>query len=271
MKRDEIIKILQKIGLTEYESKAYVALTFLGIGKAGEISKEAGIPQSKIYQTLENLVEKQLVEVFDGRPKEYRIVNPRIALSKLLKEKEEEIRLAKKELFSIMKLLKPQQDIIEGIWIQKGEKYKEVLNRLADMLNRAREYVYDITRDFSYTSSYRKALLNCKKRGVKIHVIGIGGITKENYYRVKWYFVNGIEVRIFKTKVHPRILVVDGREVAIRLDHDPLKRRFSFHSIWSQDPSLVSVMDNYLKHLWEIAEKVDFEEWEKTHISYCIN
>lgn len=262
MEKKEIIETLKKFGLNEYEARAYSTLVFIGPCKAGEISKNAQIPQSKVYDTLDGLLEKNLIEIFNGRPKEFKAVPPEIALRNLIEEKEGELNSLKATAKTISEFLKPvaKKDIIEGIWVQKGEKFFEVMNRLAEMLERAEKYVYDITRDFSYSARFREAIKDCIRRKVKIRVIGIGAINEKKYYRAKWYAVHKIPVRIFETKVHPRILVVDGKEVALRLDHSPLKERFTFHSIWSEDPSLVKVFDIYIKNLWKIAKPVDFRK-----------
>ena len=262
MEKQEILQTLKKFGLSEYESKTYMALVVRGPSKAGEVSREADVPQSKIYEILTSLMDKQLIEVFDGRPKEFKAVSPDIVLKGMIEEKAGEFKALKDMVSSVIDTLKPvdQGDMIEGIWTQKGEKSKEVMNRLAGMLERCQNYAYDITRDFSYSARYREVLKNCVKRKIKVMTIAIGQINEGNYYKAKWYHANNLPVRIFKAGVHPRILVVDGREVSIRLDSSQSGNRFSFQSIWSQDPSLVKVFDNYMKNLWDGAKKVDFRK-----------
>lgn len=263
MEKEEILKTLQYFGLSEYESRVYVALVSLGPSKAGAISREAGVPQSKIYNILDGLIGKQLVEVFEGRPKEFKAIAPETIFKNFVKEKEEEFKSLRERAFTISTLLKPaidEEDIIEGIWVQKGEKWAEVLNRLSEMLERCEKYAYDITRDFSYSTRLRETIRGCIRRKVQLKVIGIGQIDENNYSRAKWYYSNRIPIRVFETKIHPRILVIDGREVSIRLDHSPLQKKFTFHSIWSQDPSLVKVFDTYMKNLWQSAKPVDFRK-----------
>jgi sugar-specific transcriptional regulator TrmB len=262
MEKKEILEALKNLGLNEYEARAYSTLALLGPCKAGDVSKNANIPQSKIYDTLEELMRKQLVEVFEGRPKEFKAISPEVALRNLVEERERELESIKTTAKIVSSFLKPvaKEDILEGVWVQKGEKFFQVMNRLAEMLERARNYAYDITRDFSYSSRFREAIKGCIRKKVKLRVIGIGAIDEKNYYRAKWYAVHGIPLRIFETRVHPRILVVDGREVALRLDHNPLKDKFTFHSIWSEDPSLVKVFDTYVKSLWKIAKPVNFKK-----------
>ena len=129
------------------------------------------------------------------------------------------------------------------------------------MLNRSEKYVYAITRDFSRTSSMAGIIKKCIKRGVKIRVIGMEKINKRNYYKALWYREQGISLRFFETKVHPRIVVIDGKEILLRLDYNPQKRkRFRFDSLWSEDASLVTIIDNYVKNMWQNAKPVNFKK-----------
>jgi sugar-specific transcriptional regulator TrmB len=253
MEKEEILETLKYFGLSEYESKVYIALVSLGPSKAGSISRESSVPQSKVYNILEDLIRKQLVEVFEGRPKEFKAITPKVIMKNFVKEKEDEFKSIRQRALTISSLLKPaidDEDIIEGVWVQKGEKWSEVLNRLSEMLERCEKYAYDITRDFSCSTRFRDSVRGCMKRKVDLRIIAINQIDENNYSRAKWYFSNKI----------PRILVVDGKEVSIRLDHSPLQKKFTFHSIWSQDPSLVKVFDTYMKNLWQSSKKVDFRK-----------
>ena len=95
---EELIKSLKEFGLTEYEASAYVALTLLGSGKASEISKKANIPQSKIYEVLDSLAKKQLIEFIGGRPKEYRAIDLHLGLHTLIEMEERRIENLKKKV-----------------------------------------------------------------------------------------------------------------------------------------------------------------------------
>jgi len=264
VKIGEIQQLLKKFGLTEYESKAYASLLLLGPSRAGALSSESKVPQSKIYNVLEDLMAKQLVEVFEGRPKEYRAVEPKSGLKNLADDMDQRVKFLRTKINDVNSFLKPQQEkeILEGVWTQKGERWIEFFNRLADMFDKSQRYVFAITRDFTYTSRLREAVKRCKHRGVKLYIMGMGSINDANYYKAKWYNAHGIPLKIFETKIHPRILVIDGKEVSIRLDnsYEPSKKRFHFHSIWSADPSLVQVIDSYMKNLWSIAQPVDFKK-----------
>lgn len=79
---DENIQVLKGIGLTMYEAQAYVTLTSLISSTASEISEKSGIPRSKIYDVLKGLVNKDFIDVEDGRPLTYNVKSPVEVLSK---------------------------------------------------------------------------------------------------------------------------------------------------------------------------------------------
>lgn len=252
----KIHEILERVGLSKYEARAYTTLLLLGPSKATEVSKESQIPQSKIYQILEQLSLKQLVESLEGRPKEFKAISPEIALLRLIEEKEREIIKLKEDVEKVHEVLKPLilPETSYGVWIIKGRRWREFFNKAGEMIDRSRKYVYAVTREYSRTSRLSEAVKRCVRRGVKLRIIGLSRPTPESYLRFKWYREHGIRIKIFETKAHPRILLVDGKEVLLRLDSKPTKKNgFLFYSLWSQDESLVKVIDSYVKTLWKNA------------------
>ncbi|MEM7819186.1 MAG: helix-turn-helix domain-containing protein [Candidatus Aenigmatarchaeota archaeon] len=255
IKKEELLEIFKEFGLSEYETKVYSALLFLGSSKVGKISKVSKVPQSKIYGVLEELTQKELVEIFDGRPKEFKAVPPKIAFKNLLERKEEEVKILKSRIEFLIKAFKPfevNEEFGQGIWVQKNEKSWEVLNRFSSMLENCKNYAFDITKDFSLTSSFRDSLRKCARNGAKLMTISTTKITRENFPKVKWFCDNGLKIKIFETENHPRILVIDGKEVGVKLESD--SKKFYFQFLWSKNKSLVRIFDNYAKTLWRIAK-----------------
>ena len=77
----QILKLLEYIGIRGYEAKAYLALIELGEASATTIASKASIPQPRVYEVLESLLKKGLIEVKIGRPRTYRALPPNIALN----------------------------------------------------------------------------------------------------------------------------------------------------------------------------------------------
>ena len=59
---------LMKVGLTEYESKVMVSVVKYGEASAKEISLSSGVPYSRVYDTINDLLIKEWIKKKDGRP-----------------------------------------------------------------------------------------------------------------------------------------------------------------------------------------------------------
>jgi len=59
---------LMRVGLTEYESKVMVSIVKYGETSAKEISLSSGVPYSRIYNTINDLLLKEWIKKKDGRP-----------------------------------------------------------------------------------------------------------------------------------------------------------------------------------------------------------
>ncbi|XSC44388.1 TrmB family transcriptional regulator [Bradyrhizobium sp. RDT10] len=64
-------ELLQEIGLTLYERKAFAALMVLGVADAASLCREGAVPTSKIYRAMEKLAQLELAQVQPTRPKMY--------------------------------------------------------------------------------------------------------------------------------------------------------------------------------------------------------
>ena len=85
----EVKRLLKELGLSNYEIEAYLKVVELGIAEASVICKETKIPFGRVYQELNSLVAKGLIEVQNTRPKRYMARKPRLAFKTLLQQKRE--------------------------------------------------------------------------------------------------------------------------------------------------------------------------------------
>ena len=65
---DELVQRLQALGFSQYEARAYCALLQKSPANGHEVAKLAGIPTSKVYETLERLKQKGAVLVQRSEP-----------------------------------------------------------------------------------------------------------------------------------------------------------------------------------------------------------
>jgi sugar-specific transcriptional regulator TrmB len=86
----EAVEALQRLGLSTYEAKVFIALQKLGDGTAREISELADVPRSQVYGAAGGLEERGLVEMQQSTPKRYRPVGLDAARRRLAEEIERE-------------------------------------------------------------------------------------------------------------------------------------------------------------------------------------
>ncbi|MBN2086803.1 hypothetical protein JW758_00480 [Candidatus Peregrinibacteria bacterium] len=112
-----LISDLEQLGLTEEESKVYLAILELGGSYVSSIAKKAGVHRVSCYHTLDNLIRKGIISTFTkDNIKYFSIESPRI----LVNQAEEKFHHAKKllpELLSITNALayKPKIQYYEGL------------------------------------------------------------------------------------------------------------------------------------------------------------
>jgi sugar-specific transcriptional regulator TrmB len=91
---EERIRLLEAFGLTQYEARAYLALLEFGEVRASTVGRKSGISRGNVYQVLDGLQAKGLVEIIPGAPQTYRAVE----LRRLLDRQAQEARAKADEL-----------------------------------------------------------------------------------------------------------------------------------------------------------------------------
>lgn len=115
-----IINILREIGLTDYESRVYVALLDLGKATSGEILQQASLNTGKIYDILASLKNKGFVsEIIEAGVKKFFPADPQ-RIYDYLEEKKQDISQQEASLGNII------PDIMKKIEFQKEAQRVEV-------------------------------------------------------------------------------------------------------------------------------------------------
>lgn len=108
-----INQALKQIGLTEGEIKVYLALLELGSTTTGKITKISNISGSKVYEVLERLMNKGLVNsIIKNNVKHFEAASPERILD-YLDEKEKNIEKEKREIQKIIPKLILKQEAVK--------------------------------------------------------------------------------------------------------------------------------------------------------------
>jgi len=133
---ESVVEKLQRIGLTEYESKVYLSLLRDHLNSAAKISEKSGVPRTKIYQVLESLERKGWIQIYSGIPLLFKAIDPRAIFEKFKKDYGEFLEsiqatldreaIEMKEKFMILKFdvglrgLKEEMKKAKTIWINNA-------------------------------------------------------------------------------------------------------------------------------------------------------
>jgi sugar-specific transcriptional regulator TrmB len=240
---------LEELGLTGSEVKAYVVLLRGGSMTASDVSREARIPYSKVYNALESLHQKGWVEEQKGRPLMYTARPPDTAIEELRSRKETERR--EKETLALEELMRVYVSRGEqekpDIWIMRG--VNEILSRVKNLLLncRAELLVALPSQLFSFTGRMEPLLVALKEKGVKTMILTSPEVPQEAIDRLARF----AEVRTRKT-MYGGGLVSDSREVVLLLGggeqgNMPL-------AIWASHHGLASFAKDYFEFLWSSSE-----------------
>ncbi len=193
----ELIETLKFFGLSEYEAKALIVLLSKGILTAKEISNLSGIPRTSVYDVMNSLISKGLVESF-GKPLKFKAINTDDIISILSKKVIEGLEILRKELPKV------ERERIEEVIIYRGDL---AVKRLKDLIMESREMIIAL---ISYISDELADLLNQAK--CKLVVISSNPHVVKNAERYEFKRVKNIIER-FKDFYHG-LLVFDDEKVA---------------------------------------------------------
>jgi sugar-specific transcriptional regulator TrmB len=124
----KIIEVLKSFGLSDYEAKALVALLSKGTLTAKEISEISRIPRTSVYDVMNSLLSKGLVEAF-GRPMKFKAMSTEEIISLISRRVSEDIDYLKRELPKI------EAEEVDVIRVYRGDI---VVEKLREMVTNAK-------------------------------------------------------------------------------------------------------------------------------------
>jgi len=242
-------KALREIGLTEYETLAYLALVKSGETTARKISDSTSIPYSKVYSVLDSLERKGWVEFRGGRPRLYYPRSPVEALRAESLRMESRFETFQEFIVSELQPLYERREIKERpeIWIVRGAE--NVASNLNEILGRVkRELMVALPRiTTGMLQMVFPSLEQLRDKRVSILLL----TTREAVSSVQSYLPHLAEVRV-RDEMFGGGIVADGRESLLFLDQDVAERQTL--AIWSDHVGLTMVAKSYFENLWNTAE-----------------
>jgi len=220
-------KILQKLGLTESESKVYLALLELGSSLAGVISKKTGIHRRNVYDITERLAEKGLIGyILKNNRRLFEAANPE-RLKEILDEKQKALDESLGDLKFLYQKTKEKQETnfykgIEGLKtiFQDQLEVNEKNNEKEILILGASESAFEVLP--FYFKWYDKDRV---KNKIKVRIIASEKLSKKiPLAKIKYLpqkYANPLAINIYRDKVaiilwkkSPIAIVIKEKEIA---------------------------------------------------------
>ena len=261
---DRLVRSIQSLGLTEYESKAYLSLLSLGACDARQLCSHSGVPSSKIYAIMEKFELLGLVEIQQSKPTRFRASEPSVGIDRLVRNKEREILsikdtlpLLESELDSIFSRQNVNTKVEPFFNLQFG--MKDHIQKHLPHLGTARKTILS----YFETTCLKGARIygHAVKQGIIANIMRNNISSKVLFGTDDKKLVDGflkglpdssnIALRITK-QIHAPFHVIDANNAIVVVDN-PLFKNGRIASIHIIEKGLAKELSEGYKSLWESA------------------
>jgi len=254
---------LQELGLTEYEARAYLALLEVTHAEtqgaiAGRVAEVSRVPRTKIYDTLQSLARKGLLDMVPERPMRY-VPRP---LSEFLSAREDEMRKRLTTLEEEREALAAEFLPNGGLAVEGDGQFTllrsraAVEERVAAMMGRARIDVLLAATEGQVRrlAASPEAANEAARNGVAVRILA--PLTERN--RAAARALSEIaELRPMRWEENPGVaaLIVDGEEAMLLhvLPDDDHLYVGSDVGLWTNDKAMVAGIRAMLELPWRLA------------------
>jgi len=263
---ENVIPTLKNLGLTNVQAKVYFALSKLEALTISEISEISKIHRTDLYEILPNLEKKGLMEREISQPMRYRAVPIKEGLNVLLQKKSRQYSELQNQVANLKKALKEPQ-----------KRKSKTVHKSKFVLFSKNRIVESTGKSVDRTKSSADLVLS-QPRFSKDLILFAEKIDKSCSRGVRWRFITEkphlgqpfldqieelrkkphCQIR-FLTSVPPTILgIYDRKEVFVF--KNPTESINMSPALWSDNPSLISIIIDYFEMLWLTALEDEFQK-----------
>lgn len=240
---------LERLGLTSYEARVFLALQKLGAGTASEVAEVADVPRSQVYGAADRLDERGLVETRQSTPTAYRPVSLEQARTRLLDELQETGTRTFEYLETVSESREADEQT-EAIWLVDGEA--AISSRTLELAEAAEARIlFGTDQPAHLADPFGSALEAAADRGVDVVVA-----SAESAVRDRAADLAGVEPYHVPDDANPdvsvgRVLLVDGRTILMSVfastdvggDSDEV-------AFWSADSAFAAVLVELIQEVF---------------------
>lgn len=245
------ISLLQTLGLSMYDAKAYAALIGIGPTTPFILAEEAGIPRTKIYETIKRLERQNWILVEKGRPGKITALCPSEVIGNRKSTLDSEIDKMANEFTmnyeSRTETESPKTNIIRGV--------DNITVKTIDMMGRARASLYLIGTLYypEELEPIKKQVEAAKRRGVIIRISSNNPVRVEgkilDVYKSFSKITNDIQVA---PEPYIRTLTIDNKEMLMMFPRPQAEMadRENVIALWVANDIVTKALNNAFNIMW---------------------
>ena len=208
-----VVEKLRKVGLTEYEAKAYTAMLNVHLSTATGVSEKSGVPRTRIYSVLESLQSKGWIRIISGVPLLFKVFEPGTVFEKV---KEDYAELVD----SIKTTLQNEVNTVKEKFVVK--KFDIGLEGLKQEIRKAKTVEIN-----NATNSFVKKISDTFAEKAVVRVLLFPGETKPNgMSNVEFKQAEIAIVSIVHSKEVPSISIILDETRTFTALQDPTNRKY---------------------------------------------
>lgn len=232
----DLIEKLKEIGFNTYEAKVYVALLKKYPATGYEVAKLANIPQSRTYDTLKVLEEKNVVAPTNTKPVSYTPVKPKQLLTSYQKKMNSTLNYLEKHLPEV------KEDYIEPVITVNGKQ--NIYNKILEVIQNAKREIYmEVwSQDFKV---FEQELLNAYNRNVEIRIVGYDNFHSKFGMVFEHAFAKDIEMSLGGRMV---IIAADDSEGVVGKVSSLRNETSDTNIIWTKNKGIVFIIKEFIVH-----------------------
>jgi sugar-specific transcriptional regulator TrmB len=174
--RSAAVEQLNQFGLSSYAARTFVALASLGTGTARDVSQVSDVPRTRVYDAMDELHERGLVDIKQSSPKRFWAISAETATRNFEHELQHRMDILRTAL-SELEPAEPRSSQ-RGVWTVDGQK--AVSERVLEFFGGAQEEIVYMTVEDLLTDDLIDALSDAAERGVSIKLGGVSTDVQEH-------------------------------------------------------------------------------------------
>jgi HTH-type transcriptional regulator, sugar sensing transcriptional regulator len=269
---DQMARELESLGLTSYETRAYLSLLRRSSFSAADLSRISGLPRQRIYDVIDVLVDKGLCQVRTSSPLTIAAVSPTLALAALEARRVIELEGVRVEVQETAASL---ASTLKGLY-KEGQKQQGPLSYLEIYRDQSQFEAVATSLGQGATAEIRlllsgpaafpqgehvRLLGEALSRGVACRALcGPGTSLSEELGSLMGVYINrGLTVRRMSGGLPgPRTMIFDREGVLLFLP-DPLSGTASFQVLAIRHLQMLEMMEYTFESLWEQKQAVELD------------